>query len=179
MNVVGWWASGLFQLLSLFAMYSNFSMISMCDFDNQEKSYVLKYNSSVYLSFFSLEGMTIPQTKKKNPKQNCAWIILVSTSSHRRLPALLSSPCPRSQSPVSNGWGLRAGTRFWREQAAAGASPGCPVVKTVLPRQGTLVQALVGKPRSRMPCGMAKKKPIFWFKVAVVKAREKVVLKNQ
>ena len=106
-------------------------------------------------------------------------IILVSTSSHRRLPALLSSPCPRSQSPVSNGWGLRAGTRFWREQAAAGASPGCPVVKTVLPRQGTLVQALVGKPRSRMPCGMAKKKPIFWFKVAVVKAREKVVLKNQ
>ena len=65
MNVVGWWASGLFQLLSLFAMYSNFSMISMCDFDNQEKSYVLKYNSSVYLSFFSLEGMTIPQTKKK------------------------------------------------------------------------------------------------------------------
>ena len=50
----------------------------------------------------------------------------------------------------------------------------------MLPLQGPLVQAVLGKLRSHMPRAMAKKKNTknFSFKVAVVKAIEKAVLKK-
>ena len=77
------------------------------------------------------------------------------------------------------GGGLRAGRQFWREQAAGGDFPGCPVVKTLCFHcRGPWFKPCWG--RSHMPRAMAKKKKkkLFSFKVAVVKAIEKAVLKK-